>query len=203
MLNRLPRRTNEIAQSCNVGPVSADAPGIHRQTKAFSQIQVEAGVVQFRQAESRCGQNTIDPRRVDRPGRTMTLPGPARQLVKLFPIAFVPGRHLLLSSCRTVPGTTAGQYELLEMLDASFAVKVLSLSSTRKRAPETPRATDILHNPRGARHFLALCSYIVSNPSLVFLFRQVPGTEESGFNASVTGFIRAHTGNELFVRLRT
>src|SRR6202022_2916700 len=75
---------------------STDAPGVHRQTEPLGQIEIHSSVVQLRQAETLRGQHTIQASRVDRPGRAMTPPRAARQLVKLFPIAFVPGRHFML-----------------------------------------------------------------------------------------------------------
>ena len=94
-LEGLAGRADKISQRRNVRTVSADSPGVHGKTQAFRQIQIQTCIVELGQAESRRRQNTIYARRVDRPRRTVTLPGPARQLVKLLPIAFVPGGHLL------------------------------------------------------------------------------------------------------------
>ena len=92
----MPRRADEIAQNSDVGAVSSDAPGVHWQTKTLGKVEIHTRIVEFRQAETLRGQHAIQARRVDRPRRAMTPPGPPRQLVKLFPIAFVPGRHFIL-----------------------------------------------------------------------------------------------------------
>src|SRR6267154_2807375 len=94
-LQRLPRRTHEIAQHCHVRTISADAPRIHRQSQRLGEIKIDTRIVQLRQTKSLRRQYAINPRRIHRPRRTMTLPWTARQLVKLFPIAFVPGRHFV------------------------------------------------------------------------------------------------------------
>src|SRR6266436_2869715 len=57
---------------------------------------MHTGVVQLRQTETLRRQYAIDSRRIHRPRRAVTPPRAPRQLVKLFPIAFVPSRHLLL-----------------------------------------------------------------------------------------------------------
>jgi len=92
-LQRLPRRANEIAQNGNIGAVRADAPGIHRQTEPLGKIEIHTRVVQLGQAETLRRQHTIDARRIHRPRRAVTPPRAPCQLVKLFPIAFVPSRH--------------------------------------------------------------------------------------------------------------
>ncbi len=46
-LQRLARGTHEIAQNRNVGAVSANAPGIYRQTEPLGQVKVYARVVEF------------------------------------------------------------------------------------------------------------------------------------------------------------
>ena len=92
-LQRLAGRAHEVAQNGHIGAVRADASGVHRQTQALGQIQVHAGIVQFGQAETLRGQHAVQPGRIDRPGWAVTLPGAARQLIKLLPIAFVPSRH--------------------------------------------------------------------------------------------------------------
>ena len=92
-LARLTGRAHEITQHCNVWAVRADASGIHWQSQALGKIEIDARVIQFRQAESLRRQYAVQPRRIDRPRRAVTLPGPARQFIKLLPIAFVPGRH--------------------------------------------------------------------------------------------------------------
>src|SRR6266852_6855807 len=95
-LQRLSRRSDEIAQNSNVRSVSPDATGVHWQTKTLREVEVHACIVQLRQAETLRGQHAIDPRRIDRPRRAVMPPRAPRQLIKLFPIAFVPSRHFLL-----------------------------------------------------------------------------------------------------------
>jgi len=94
-LPRLAGRSDEITQYGNVWAVRANAPGIHGQTEPLGKIEIHTCVVQFRQTETLRRQNAIQARRIDRPRRAVTPPGAPRQLVKLFPIAFVPSRHFL------------------------------------------------------------------------------------------------------------
>src|SRR5438105_12166112 len=96
-LQRLPRRTDEIAQNSNVGAVSTDASGIHRQAETLGKVEIHSCVVQLRQAEALRWQHAVYPSRIDRPRRAVTSPGAPRQLVKLLPIAFVPSRHFNLN----------------------------------------------------------------------------------------------------------
>lgn len=93
-LQRLTRGPHKIPEGRNVGSVCANAPGVHRQAEKFRQIEIQSGVVKLGQAESGGRQNSVYPGRIDRPGRAVTLPRAARQLVKLFPIPLVPGSHL-------------------------------------------------------------------------------------------------------------
>jgi len=88
-------RANEIAQNGHVGAICADAPCIYWQSEPLGQVQIHTRVVQFRQAETLRRLHAIQARRIDRPGRAVTPPGTARQLVILLPIAFVPSRHSL------------------------------------------------------------------------------------------------------------
>ena len=90
----MPRRSDEIAQHGDIGAISANAPGIHRQTETLGKVEIHTRIVELRQAKTLRGQHTIQTSRIDRPGRAMTPPRAARQLVILFPIAFVPGRHV-------------------------------------------------------------------------------------------------------------
>src|SRR5260370_5106307 len=92
----MPRRADEIAQNSNVGAVSADTPGVHWQTETLGKVEIHTRIVEFRQAETLRGQHAIQARRVHRPWRAGTPPGSPRQLLKLFPIAFVPARHFML-----------------------------------------------------------------------------------------------------------
>lgn len=93
-LERMARRTYEIAEYGYVRPIGADATGIYRQAKTLGQVQVHASIIEFRQAETSRGVHAVHARRVYRSWRAMTLPRAARQFVKLLPIAFVPSGHL-------------------------------------------------------------------------------------------------------------
>jgi hypothetical protein len=95
-LEGLTRRPDEIAQHSHVRAVSADAPGVHRQSQPLGKIQIHSRIVQLRQAETLRRKHAINSRRIHRPGRTATPPRAPRHLVILFPIAFVPSRHFLL-----------------------------------------------------------------------------------------------------------
>jgi hypothetical protein len=92
-LQRLARRANEIAQDSNIGAIRAYAAGVHGQAQALGEIEVHTSVIKLGKTETRRGQNAIQARRVHRPRWAVTLPGAARQLVKLLPIAFVPSGH--------------------------------------------------------------------------------------------------------------
>ncbi len=83
-------RANEIAEAGDVRAVGADAAGIDRKAEAFCEIEIYTRVIEFGEAEARGGRDAIHARGVHGPWRAMTLPGTARQFVKLFPIAFVP-----------------------------------------------------------------------------------------------------------------
>jgi hypothetical protein len=97
-LQRAPRGAHEISQHSNVWAVRANSPRIHGKSQPLGEFQVHASVVQFRKAESLRRQHTIQPRRIHRPWWAAMPPWAARHLVKLFPIAFVPGRHSI-SQC--------------------------------------------------------------------------------------------------------
>ncbi len=102
-----------------------------------------------------CRQNTIYPRRIDGPGRTMALPRPARQLIKLFPIPFVPSRHFTLATnarCVSLP-----QMLLRFLQPFGCCSRVLGsplLIRVFHDLCKTTRATDIRHNSFIARMFL-------------------------------------------------
>jgi hypothetical protein len=96
-LEWLTGRTHKITQHRYVGTVRTNASCIDRQTKPLGLIKIDAGVIQFRKAETLCREHTVQSRRIYRTGRTMPLPWPSRQFVKLLPIAFVPSRHSLLA----------------------------------------------------------------------------------------------------------
>src|SRR5262249_32039816 len=59
---------------------------------------IYACVVELREAESLRRQHAVQPRRIHRAGRPVTPPRPARHLIKLLPIAFVPSSHFLRST---------------------------------------------------------------------------------------------------------
>jgi len=86
--------TDEIAEYSDVGAVGADAAGVHGQAEALGKFEIDSGIVEFRQAETRCGEHAVKARRINGAWRTMALPRTAGEFVKLLPIAFVPGIHL-------------------------------------------------------------------------------------------------------------
>jgi hypothetical protein len=94
-LQRLARGAHEIAKGSDIGAVSADASGVNGQAELFGLIEIDSGVIQFRQTVARGRSDAVHARGIDRPRRAMTLPGAARQFVKLLPIAFVPAVHVL------------------------------------------------------------------------------------------------------------
>src|SRR5258708_31562421 len=106
-LQRLAGGSDEITENGNVRAVGSDAPSVHGQTEPLGKIEIDTRVVQLRQTETLRRQYTINSRRIHRPRRAVTPPGAPRQLVKLFPIAFVPSRHLLLGPdpLGTIPST--------------------------------------------------------------------------------------------------
>src|SRR5215469_13935608 len=89
-LKRLAGRTYEVAQHGHVRTIRADAPCIHGQPETLGEIQVHAGIIQFRKAEACRRQYAIHSGGIDRPRRAVALPRAASQLIKLLPIAFVP-----------------------------------------------------------------------------------------------------------------
>jgi hypothetical protein len=89
----LPRRAHKIAEHGHVRAVRSDAAGIHGQAKPLGLIEIDTGVIQLRQTKALRGQHAIQPRRIHGPRWAVTLPRPARQFIKLLPIAFVPRGH--------------------------------------------------------------------------------------------------------------
>ncbi len=87
------RGTDEIAEHGDVGTVGADAARIHRKTELFGLIEIDAGIIEFRKTEPSGRLHTIHSGGIDRARRAVALPGTARQLVELLPIAFVPLIH--------------------------------------------------------------------------------------------------------------
>src|SRR5271157_25539 len=95
-LHRLAGGADEIAQNGDVGAVGADAAGVHGEAEALGEFEVDTSIIEFGKAETRGGLHAVETRRVDRAWRAMTLPGTARQLVELLPVAFVPRIHRML-----------------------------------------------------------------------------------------------------------
>jgi hypothetical protein len=89
----LARRADEVTQNGYVGTVRTDSASIYRQTQSLGEIQVNAGIIEFGQAESSGGLHAIHARRINRPRRSVALPRATSQFVKLLPVAFVPGVH--------------------------------------------------------------------------------------------------------------
>jgi len=180
-LNRLAGRADEIAQDGNIGPVGADAPGIHGQAEALGEIEIDAGIIQFGQAETLRGQHAIYARRVHRPRRTVTLPGAARQFVKLLPIAFVPSRHSIL------------YYVLLTALDAQPSQKVRLIAAKHGlRGVQLPQSPSYSYTPQqtGQDIFLVCC------------FKHVTGRIVSRNNSAKAGQGASSSPARLAVLLR-
>ena|ERR1700723_3539483 len=97
-LQGLARAAHKIAQHSHVGTIRADASCIDRQTKPLGLIEIDARVIEFRETETLRGEHTVQTRRIHRTGRTMPLPWPPRQFIKLLPIAFVPSGHSFLAA---------------------------------------------------------------------------------------------------------
>ena len=93
-LQRLAGGAHEIAQNSDVGAIGADAASIHGQAEVLGKFEIDTGIIEFRKAEARSGEHAVETRRINGARRPMALPRTARQLVELFPIAFVPGIHL-------------------------------------------------------------------------------------------------------------
>ena len=74
VLQRAPRGTYEIAQHGDVGAVGPDPSRVYRKSEAFSEIQVDAGVVQLRKTESLRGKHAIAPGRINRAGGAVMPP---------------------------------------------------------------------------------------------------------------------------------
>lgn len=111
-LQRVPRGAYKIAQHGYVWFVCADSPRIHWKPQPLGKFQIHARVIKFRKTKTLRWQHAIQPRRINRPRRTVRPPRAARHLIKLFPIAFVPGGH------------TISLFVLLMPLDAASIQKV-------------------------------------------------------------------------------
>jgi hypothetical protein len=89
-LKRVTGRANEIAKAGNVRAIGPNSAGIDGKAETFGQIEIDPSIVEFGETET-CGRrDTIHAGGVHRPRGAVSLPGTARQFVKLFPIAFVP-----------------------------------------------------------------------------------------------------------------
>jgi len=95
-LQGLARGAHEIPQDGDVGAVRADPPGVDGKTETLGEIEIDSGVIEFGQAKTGGRCHPIQAGWVNRARWPVTLPGTARQFVKLFPIAFVPSVHLAL-----------------------------------------------------------------------------------------------------------
>src|SRR5690348_5101082 len=96
-LQRPARGAHKIPQHGDVRAVRADASRIHGQTQPLGLIEIHSRVIQFGKAESLRGQHAVNPRGINRTGRTVPSPRAPRQFVELLPIAFVPGGHFFRS----------------------------------------------------------------------------------------------------------
>jgi hypothetical protein len=85
--------TDEVAEDGDVGAVDADAAGVNRKAEAFGEVEIHAGIVEFRKAETLRGRNPIESGRIDRTGRPVAAPGAAGNFVELPPVAFLPSGH--------------------------------------------------------------------------------------------------------------
>jgi hypothetical protein len=85
--------TDEVAEDGDVGAVDADAAGVDGKAKAFGKIEIHAGIIEFRKAETLRGRNAIESGRIDRTGRPVAAPGAASNFVKFPPVAFLPSSH--------------------------------------------------------------------------------------------------------------
>jgi len=95
---RLAGGADEVAKHRDVRTVRADSASIHWEAQTFGEIEINAGIVKFRETESGSGLHPVHTRRIDRARWPVTLPGTASNLVKLLPVAFVPSLHLFKSS---------------------------------------------------------------------------------------------------------
>jgi hypothetical protein len=93
-LARLARRSNEFAQSRNIGSVGPDAGRIDRQTQALGSLDIDSGIVEFGQAKPNRWKHTLFAARVHWTRRTMALPRAVRDREELVPIVLVPHQSL-------------------------------------------------------------------------------------------------------------
>ena len=157
-LQWLARRAHEVPQHRDIRSVGADAAGIHRQTETLGEIEVHTGVVQFRQAKALCRQYPVQTGWVNWPWGPVALPRPARQFVKLLPIAFVPSGHFV----HAVPLLT-NVYPLRCLVGCSIALESgIQLPQVVRRNPVfryklSPGLLTIYACASSARHFVAYC----------------------------------------------
>jgi hypothetical protein len=85
--------TDEVTKDGDIGAVGADATSVHGQAKKLGLVEIYTGIIKFRKAKASSREHAIEAGGIDRPRRAVALPGAARQLIKLLPIAFVPSGH--------------------------------------------------------------------------------------------------------------
>src|ERR1700739_1278546 len=84
---------NYVTQDGDIRPVSANASGVNGKPQTLGEIQVDPGVIEFRQTKAGSGLYAIYAGGIDRARRTATVPGAPGQFVELLPIALVPSVH--------------------------------------------------------------------------------------------------------------
>ena len=180
----LARGTHEVAQHGDVWPVGADTASIHRQAEAFGQIEIHTSIVEFRQAKALRGQNPVQTRRVDRARGAMSLPRTARQLVKLLPIAFVPGRHFFHAALPlTLYYARCCHVGCVILLESGIQLPQAARQNPVGVRKPLPSLLTIYACASSARHFLVYCfkpvtGLIVSRTfalATVLLLRLEPG----------------------------
>src|SRR6266849_10254903 len=162
-LKRLPGRADKIAQNGDVRAIRADTSGIHRQAQTLGKVQIHTGIIELGQAEPGSRKHAIESRGIDGAWRAATLPGAARQLIKLLPIAFVPSRHFyfVLRSLQPLGCTSSPEGSLSSGTSLSL----------RGRKPVRPVAL-IAARPPGRQHTSQLAR---RNLFLVYCFKHFNG----------------------------
>jgi hypothetical protein len=89
----LARRAYEVTQNGYVGTVRTDSASIYRESQSLGEIEVNAGIIKFRQTEPCGGLHTIHAGWIHGARRAVALPRATSQFVKLLPVAFVPSVH--------------------------------------------------------------------------------------------------------------
>jgi len=167
----LARGAHKVSQHSYVGAISPDTSGVYGQAEPLGEIEIDTGIIQLRQAETLRRQNAVYARRIHRPGRTVTLPRPARQFVILLPIAFVPRGHraLYYVLCFRLDAL-CGQKVRLEFL-SHRSTHVQPYRSLIRPCEAKHQALKILHIQRRA----SFSSPIVSNTLPGDMFREQRG----------------------------